>query len=67
MGDWMSADTAPKDRQILADFGWPTAVVAFWSVTDSRWLTASADYNWWTTEWTDEPLKGWMEFPEVRR
>lgn len=65
MTAWQSPETAPKDRMILADFGGPHAVVAFWSTTDEAWCYAGADYNWFVTESPAEPLNGWMELPEV--
>jgi hypothetical protein len=65
--EWLSAESAPKDRPILADFGGPIAVVAFWSGMYSKWCFAGQDYDWFVTEWADAPLLGWMNLPEVKR
>lgn len=64
---WLPTETAPQDRAILADFGGPIAVVAFWSVANSKWCFAGLDYDWFVSEWADAPLLGWMELPEVVR
>lgn len=74
MADWQIPETAPKDRAILADFGWPWAVVARWSVYAGEWVVASIEGNVcdglddpsWITEYERE-LLGWMVLPEVVR
>lgn len=65
--NWLPPETAPKDRAILADFGGPIAVVAFWSDMYCKWYFAGKDYDWFVTEWADAPLLGWMNLPEVKR
>lgn len=71
---WQPPETAPKDRQILADAGWPWPVVARWSEYQGEWVTAQLEGN--LCEGKDDPsyvteyehtLKGWMELPEVVR
>lgn len=74
MGKWLPPETAPKDRQFLADAGWPWPVVAKWSEYQGEWVTAQLEGN--LCEGKDDPsyvteyehtLKGWMELPEVNR
>lgn len=74
MAEWRSPETAPKDRVILADFGWPWAVVARWSVYANEWVVAAIQANMcdglddpsWITE-SEGELLGWIEMPEVLR
>ncbi|WP_341304711.1 hypothetical protein [Pseudomonas sp. TMP25] len=74
MADWNDPATAPKDRPILVDCGWPWAVVAVWNTYMERWVTAQLEGNLcegkddpaWITDHEND-LKGWMELPEVKR
>ncbi len=74
MADWQAAETAPKDRLILADFGWPLPAVATWCEHTKSW--AAAELEWNVCAGVDDPsfvteyeptLVGWMELPEVAR
>ena len=74
MADGLPAETAPKDRQFLADTGGPWPVVAQWSDYQCEWVTAQLEGNLcdgksdpaYVTEY-EHTLKGWMELPEVVR
>lgn len=74
MANWNPPETAPKDRAILIDAGWPWAVLAVWSDTESRWVTAQIESSlfegkhdpYWITD-HEHSLIGWMDLPEVPR
>lgn len=65
-------ETAPKDKLILIDIGWPSLVTAIWSDYDKQWKFASLQYNhvegvqdpYFETDFEhDKYLKGWMPLP----
>lgn len=69
---WLPAETAPRDRMIIANVGMPWAVVATWSEYCERWVLAELEWNvcdgladpGFVTEYEVE-LAGWMELPGV--
>ena len=74
MAEWLPADTAPKDRMILVDAGWPWAAVAIWSEYQAAWMVAEP--QWSVYGGKSDPcfvnerevrIKRWMELPGVRR
>lgn len=74
MGEWLPADTAPKGRMIIGDFGLPWPAVAVWSDYTEKWVVAELEWNLcdgqadpgFVTEY-EPTLVGWMELPEVVR
>ena len=74
MVEWQPAASAPRDRVILADTGYPWPVLAIWSDFTDGWVTTELQASLcegkadpaWVSEREDE-LLGWMELPEVRR
>ena len=70
---WQPPETAPKDRQILANVGWPWPTVALWSEYADSWVVA--EVQWSVCAGRADPsfvteheltLVGWMELPEVK-
>ena len=65
-------ETAPKDCQIMAYFGWPWLQPAIWCNVTEQW--AVAQYNsckhsgeWYETEWHEQSeLRGWMPYPQLQ-
>ncbi len=63
-------ETAPKDQQIVADFGWPWLQPAIWCKVSKQWATSlfnacEVDGVWFETEWHGESeLRGWMPYPQ---
>lgn len=65
-------ETAPKDRLILADAGYPWPVLAIWNPAIEKWATTmleASDYLgksdlYFVTEYEDE-LRGWCEPPAM--
>jgi len=73
MSDWNPPETAPKDRTILANVGYPWAVLACWSEYAQRWVVAELQGNIFEGKddpsWIGEPedeLLGWMDLPSVK-
>ena len=68
-----SPETAPKDQQIMADFGWPLLQPAIWCSVTEQWATAlynscEHDGEWYETEWhASYELRGWMPYPQVSK
>lgn len=70
-------ETAPKDRVILADFGWPWILPAHWNDACGHWATITLQCGPLDGEWNDtyfEPesenegaLLGWLPMPDVAR
>jgi hypothetical protein len=73
---WASVETAPKDRVILADIGWPWPVPARWNSYTATWAVALMQCSevdcpdsldvWFETE--SEPssaLRAWMPMPSL--
>lgn len=71
---WLPPETAPKDRMILGDVGYPWAVVMRWNECMDEWVLAGMSTN--TAEGEDDPyfeteharkaeLIGWQELPKV--
>lgn len=69
---WQPPETAPKDRCILADVGWPWAVVVCWSEYAGKWL--AAELQWSMCDGKPDPmfineaerdLKAWQELPAL--
>jgi hypothetical protein len=71
---WQPAETAPKDRQILANVGWPWPTIAIWSECAEKWVVAEVQWSLcygladpiYVNEY-ELALVGWMELPEVAR
>lgn len=69
---WSPPETAPKNRHILANCGWPWPVVAMWSDYAECWVIAMQEGNvcdgksdpGFITEHERE-LIGWMEMPAL--
>jgi len=67
---WNPPETAPRDRTIIVDVGWPWASVGHWNDSMQRWIVA--DLQWsqyrgkadpsWITE-TELVIKGWKALP----
>ncbi len=71
---WQPPETAPKDRAILACFGFPWPVVALYSDANDEWVTAAVEQNLYSGEsdpsfvseyFSEAELLGWMEMPEA--
>ena len=71
---WLSPETAPKDRMILGNIGYPWAVLMHWNECMDKWVFAEMSTN--TVEGEDDPyfeaehareteLIGWQELPSV--
>jgi hypothetical protein len=68
---WNPPATAPTDGTcILANFGWPWAVVAIWCPATNQWAIAQLspcteeEGRGWETEWEyDSSLIGWLPMP----
>ena len=74
MSSWLSPNTAPKDQTIIADFGYPWAVMAIWSEAQQQWAITELEWSMFegagdpgfVTEWQDDcDLKGWCALPSV--
>jgi hypothetical protein len=60
-------ETAPKDRTILVDCGYPWLCVAIWSEYAEKWCIAEIQYNecdgkadpWWINE-SETEINGWI-------
>ena len=69
--------TAPKDRLILADFGWPWIQQAHWCEASGKWAVATLQCQPVDGEWDDyyfeteyehpSALLGWVPVPDVAR
>ncbi|TRO21972.1 hypothetical protein EQ826_00155 [Ectopseudomonas mendocina] len=74
MTEWQPAATAPLDRVILADTGYPWPVLAVWSDYCNGWVTAELQASLcegkadpaWISEREGE-LLAWMDLPGVSR
>ena len=73
--EWHEAATAPKDKLILADVGWPWPVPCMWDAEVNEWSFAllNAETNdekgrsvvvWWETEY-ERTIKAWTEMPSL--
>ena len=73
---WQPAETAPKDRLILAHTGYPWPVLAVWSPASAKWCTASYNVSatteggvhdaWFENEWeSSDDLRCWMPLPKL--
>lgn len=71
---WQSPQTAPKDRPILACFGFPWPVVAVFSDAQGEWVTAEieqslyqgkSDPSFVSEYFAETELLGWMGLPEA--
>ncbi len=73
---WQPAKTAPKDKLILADFGWPWPVPTMWDVASESWAAMSAQRDgdakgvaltaWFETEYErSEDMRQWMPMPAL--
>ena len=66
-------ETAPKDQQIMADFGWPWLQPAIWCSVTEKWVAAELNHceesgKWFETEWHSSfDLRGWMPYPQVSK
>ena len=71
--EWHEAATAPKDRPILADVGWPWPVSCMWDAEVNEWAVALLNAEthdekgrsvvvWWETEY-ERTIKAWTEMP----
>lgn len=69
---WHSPETAPKDRLILACFGFPWPVVAMYSDANDEWVTAEveqslyqgkSDPSFVSEYFSEAELLGWIEMP----
>jgi len=73
---WRTPETAPKDKLILADFGYPWPFSAIWNSHDEKWTLATLQCcpmegntidSYFENEQEDEKaLKGWMPMPATR-
>lgn len=72
---WQPAETAPKDRVILADAGWPWPLACLWDAQANKWAIAFLNVEtlnekkeslgvWWETEY-EPKLMRWMEIPKL--
>ena len=63
-------ETAPKDQQIMADFGWPWLQPAIWCSVTEQWVAAELNHceesgKWYETEWYSSfDLRGWLPYPQ---
>jgi hypothetical protein len=71
---WNTPETAPKNRQILIDTGWPWPSAGLWSESEGCWVIASIQGSTYLGQ--DDPgyiseherdLVGWMEMPALDR
>ena len=70
MNKWQDMKTAPKDKLILLDIGFPGAVVGTWNAHENQWCHPDLQVNCINGEWTDpyfeneysedSDAKGWM-------
>ncbi len=70
---WQSPQTAPKDRPILACFGFPWPVVALYSDAQCEWVSAEveqslyqgkSDPSFVSEYFAETELLGWLDLPE---
>ena len=72
---WQGMDTAPKDRVILLNVGYPYTVIGIWSEFEEDFVYADVQVNINDGKWNDpyfetqsataEEVRGWMPLPEV--
>jgi len=73
--EWHEAATAPKDKLILADVGWPWPVSCMWDAEVNEWSFALLNAEthdekgrgvvvWWETEY-ERTIKAWTEMPSL--
>lgn len=66
--------TAPKDRPIILDVGYPWPVVGQWNEHDQSWCYAnlqaskmeSGDVDVWFENEHEKNPKGWLPMPEIK-
>ena len=66
--------TAPKDKQVVLDVGYPWSVVGFYNPIDQEWVYASVQAEvledgcsyYYENDYEKTP-KGWMHLPEVSK
>jgi len=68
-------ETAPKNKFILADFGYGFLLLAIWSEPDSAWSAAMSNGNligdeewemYFETEtFLPQYLRGWLPMPQI--
>ncbi len=72
---WQPAETAPKDRVIFADTGYPWPQVCLWDAECGKWAVASLNVTavnaakqssnvWWETEY-EPAIQRWTEMPKL--
>ena len=75
--DWKPPETAPKNGDIIiADFGWPFAVVACWNAHCEKWTIATQQIEpvngiwndpYFESDWENpEDLIAWTDFPSIK-
>jgi len=72
---WQPAASAPKDRGILVDIGYPWPLSCRWDAEAGKWAIAMLNFEtanesgearnvWWETEYEIE-IKGWIDLPDL--
>jgi len=77
MSEWQDMKSAPEDRLILLDVGFPWAVVGIWNTHEQQWCYPNIQCNCINGGWTDPyfeneyenvgDVKGWMPLPECHQ
>ncbi len=71
---WQSPQTAPKDRPILACFGFPWPVIAVFSDAQGEWVSAEieqslyqgkSDPSFVSEYFAEAELLGWLDLPDA--
>lgn len=70
---WNPPETAPKDRPILLDVGFPTPVIGAYNPVAGEWTYGEFQIGLFDGEWNDtyfeceytKKINGWMPLPEV--
>jgi len=67
-------ETAPRDRMVLGDFGWPSMMPCVWNNPSLGWACSTLQVEPYNGEWNDyyfeteffpaSDLKGWLEMPK---
>jgi len=76
MSEWLTTTPPPKDREFLANIGYPWAVVCRWNEYQSEWVYSMLEVNMMDGEYNDtyfsneyakeDEVVAWMELPIIK-
>lgn len=65
MRTWQTAETAPRDRMILADMGMPWACLAIWNEPSGNWCVTELEVDLYEGQWNDAYITHTLEGPQA--